>query len=85
VFLVLLTLRLIAVSNFHPSAQRIARFLLPSGLSFTAYHNLSKHATTEETASSQGMKRSTYEEHLRKAELKILRAVRPYARLAYTT
>jgi len=49
------------------------------------YYNLPKHATMEEVAFSQGMKRSTYEEHLRKAELKILRAVRPYARLVYTT
>jgi len=49
------------------------------------YYNLPKRATIEEIASRQGMKRSTYEEHLRKAELKILQAVRPYARLAYTT
>jgi len=49
------------------------------------YYSLPKGATMEEIASRQGMKRSTYEEHLRKAELKILQAVRPYARLAYTT
>jgi predicted DNA binding protein len=49
------------------------------------YYNLPKRTTIEEVASRQGMKRSTYEEHLRKAELKILQAVRPYARLAYTT
>ena len=49
------------------------------------YYGMPKGATIEEIASSQGMKRSTYEEHLRKAELKILQAVRPYARLAYVT
>lgn len=49
------------------------------------YYSLPKRVTMEEIASSQGMKRSTYEEHLRKAELKILQAVRPYVRLAYTT
>ena len=49
------------------------------------YYSLPKRTTIEEMATRQGMKRSTYEEHLRKAELKILQAVRPYARLAYTT
>ncbi len=49
------------------------------------YYGMPKVATIDEIASAQGMKRSTYEEHLRKAELKILQAVRPYARLAYVT
>ncbi|MDG7008640.1 MAG: helix-turn-helix domain-containing protein [Nitrososphaerota archaeon] len=49
------------------------------------YYGIPKGTTIDEIASRQGMKRSTYEEHLRKAELKILQAVRPYARLAYTT
>ena len=49
------------------------------------YYGMPKRATIEEIASKQGMKRSTYEEHLRKAELKILQSVRPYARLAYVT
>jgi len=49
------------------------------------YYGMPKGATIEEIASRQGMKRSTYEEHLRKAELKILQAVRPYAGLAYVT
>jgi predicted DNA binding protein len=49
------------------------------------YYGMPKGATVDEIASRQGMKRSTYEEHLRKAELKILQAVRPYARLAYVT
>ena len=49
------------------------------------YYGMPKGATIEEVASRQGVKRSTYEEHLRKAELKILQAVRPYARLAYVT
>ena len=49
------------------------------------YYAMPKAATIDEIAARQGMKRSTYEEHLRKAELKILQAVRPYARLAYVT
>ncbi len=49
------------------------------------YYGMPKGATMDEIASKQGMKRSTYEEHLRKAELKILQAVKPYARLAYVT
>ena len=49
------------------------------------YYGMPKGATIDEIATKQGMKRSTYEEHLRKAELKILQAVRPYARLAYVT
>lgn len=49
------------------------------------YYGIPKGATIDEIASKQGIKRSTYEEHLRKAELKILQAVRPYARLAYVT
>ena len=47
------------------------------------YYSLPKRVTMEEIASSQGMKRSTFEEHLRKAELKILQSMRPYARLTY--
>ncbi|MDE1852397.1 MAG: helix-turn-helix domain-containing protein [Thaumarchaeota archaeon] len=49
------------------------------------YYVMPKGSTIDEIASRQGMKRSTYEEHLRKAELKILQAVRPYARLAFVT
>lgn len=49
------------------------------------YYGMPKGTTVEEIAVRQGMKRSTYEEHLRKAELKILQAVKPYARLAYVT
>jgi predicted DNA binding protein len=49
------------------------------------YYGMPKRATLDVIASKQGLKRSTYEEHLRKAELKILQSVRPYARLAYVT
>ena len=49
------------------------------------YYGMPKGSTIDEIALREGMKRSTYEEHLRKAELKILQAVRPYARLAYVT
>lgn len=49
------------------------------------YYQMPKGATVEEIAAKLGTKRSTYEEHLRKAELKILDAVKPFARLAYVT
>ena len=49
------------------------------------YYGMPKGVTLDQIAAKQGMRRSTYEEHLRKAELKILQAVRPYARLAYVT
>ncbi len=49
------------------------------------YYGMPKEVTLDQIAAKQGMRRSTYEEHLRKAELKILQAVRPYARLAYVT
>ncbi len=51
----------------------------------SGYYEMPKGATIDEIAAKQRMKRSTFEEHLRKAELKILQAVRPYARLAYVT
>ncbi len=47
------------------------------------YYDLPKRVTIDEIASSRGVPRSTFEEHLRKAELKILEAVKPYARIAY--
>ena len=49
------------------------------------YYSMPKRVTVDQIASSQKTKRSTYEEHLRKAELKILQAVRPYAGLTYAT
>ena len=62
--------------------RQLAAFLAAMQL---GYYTLPKRITIEEIAVKQGMKRSTYEEHLRKAELKILQSVRPYARLAYVT
>ncbi|MDG6898291.1 MAG: helix-turn-helix domain-containing protein [Nitrososphaerota archaeon] len=62
------------------TAKQLAAFLAAMQL---GYYSLPKQITVEEIAKKQGMKRSTYEEHLRKAELKILQSVRPYARLAY--
>lgn len=62
--------------------KQLAAFLAAMQL---GYYNLPKWITLEEIAAKQGIKRSTYEEHLRKAELKILQSVRPYARLAYVT
>ena len=62
--------------------KQLAAFLAAMQL---GYYSLPKKVTVDEIAARQGMKRSTYEEHLRKAELKILQSVRPYARLVYVT
>ena len=62
--------------------KQLAAFMMAMQM---GYYGMPKGVTIDEIASKQGMKRSTYEEHLRKAELKILQAVRPYARLAYVT
>lgn len=47
------------------------------------YYAMPKKATIDEIASKSGMPRSTFEEHLRKAEVKVMRNLRPYARIAY--
>jgi len=62
------------------TGKQLAAFLAAMQL---GYYSLPKRVTMEEVAAKQGMKRSTFEEHLRKAELKILQSMRPYARLAY--
>lgn len=49
------------------------------------YYAMPKKATVDEIASRVGMPRSTFEEHLRKAETKVIRNLRPYARIAYLT
>lgn len=47
------------------------------------YYTMPKKATVDEIASRVKIPRSTLEEHLRKAEVKIMRNVHPYARIAY--
>lgn len=47
------------------------------------YYAMPKKVTVDEIASKLKMPRSTFEEHLRKAEIKVMRSVRPYARMAY--
>jgi predicted DNA binding protein len=47
------------------------------------YYATPKHATVEELAARLGTPRSTFEEHLRKAEIKVMRTLRPYVRIAY--
>lgn len=49
------------------------------------YYAMPKKATVDAIASKVGMPRSTFEEHLRKAEVKVMRNMRPYARIAYLT
>ncbi|MBI4257486.1 MAG: helix-turn-helix domain-containing protein [Thaumarchaeota archaeon] len=48
----------------------------------SGYYNLPKKITTEQIARRLGVPRSTYEEHLRKAESKILRAATPFIQMA---
>jgi predicted DNA binding protein len=45
------------------------------------YYNVPKRVTTDEIAERMGVPRTTFEEHLRKAEGKVLRAVAPYLEL----
>lgn len=48
------------------------------------YYMLPKRAVkVDRMAEVMGVSRSTFEEHLRKAETKLLQALRPYARIAY--
>ena len=46
------------------------------------YYRVPKKVTTEEIAGRLGLPRTTYEEHLRKAEGKVLRAIAPYIRFS---
>ena len=48
------------------------------------YYSLPKKMTAEEIAVKNKVPRTTFEEHLRKAESKIMRAMTPYVRM-YTT
>jgi len=45
------------------------------------YYRVPKRVTTDEIAERLGVPRTTYEEHLRKAEGKVLRAIAPYLEL----
>ena len=45
------------------------------------YYQVPKRVTTEEMASKLKLPRTTYEEHLRKAEGKVLRSMAPYISL----
>ena len=45
------------------------------------YYRVPKKVTTDEIAHQMGQPRTTYEEHLRKAESKVLRSVAPYLEL----
>jgi predicted DNA binding protein len=47
----------------------------------SGYYQIPKRVTTKQIAGKQKVPRTTYEEHLRKAESKILQAIAPYVRL----
>jgi len=53
---------------------------LETALEF-GYYQVPKRTTTEEIARKRRVPRTTYEEHVRKAESKIFRAMAPYVRL----
>ena len=46
------------------------------------YYRVPKKVTADEIATSMGVPRTTFEEHLRKAESKVLYALTPYIHLA---
>jgi len=48
------------------------------------YYNLPKKVTAEEIADRNKMPRTTFEEHLRKAESKVMRSLAPYVRMYAT-
>lgn len=48
----------------------------------SGYYAVPKKATTEEVASKLGLPRTTFEEHLRKAESKVLQSIAPYVQLS---
>jgi predicted DNA binding protein len=48
------------------------------------YYSIPKKITIQGISERTGIPRSTIEEHLRKAEVKIFRAIRPYARMVFT-
>jgi len=48
----------------------------------SGYYAVPKKATTEYVASRLGLPRTTFEEHLRKAESKVLQSVAPYVQLS---
>jgi predicted DNA binding protein len=74
----------VPVDEFSSSLTRkqLATFLAAMQM---GHYGMPKRATLNEITSRQGMKWSTCEEHLRKAESKVLQAVRPCARPAYIT
>lgn len=47
------------------------------------HYSMPKKVTVDQIAAKLKMPRSTFEEHLRKAEVKVIRNLRPYARIAY--
>ena len=48
----------------------------------SGYYSIPKSITTEKVAARMGLPRTTFEEHLRKAESKVLLSVAPYVRLS---
>jgi len=47
----------------------------------SGYYRVPKKATTEDVAARVGVPRTTYDEHLRKAESKVMQSVAPYVQL----
>ena len=74
----------VSVDNFLDSLTTKQLLALVEAIEM-GYYAMPKRATVDEIASRLKMPRSTFEEHLRKAEVKVMRNMRPYARMAYLT
>lgn len=74
---------------FTLSIEDVARNLTPRQIEcFNAafelgYYSIPKRVTIEDLASKLGMSRSTLQEHLRKAEIRLLSSIRPYLRMLH--
>ncbi len=67
----------ISTSNLLGALTEKQTFALLAALDH-GYYRVPKQVTTDEIAKSLGVPRTTYEEHLRKAESKVLRSLVPY-------
>lgn len=72
----------VSVDNLIGSLTEKQLFALVEAIE-RGHYAMPKKATVEEIASKLGVPRSTLEEHLRKAEVKVMKTMRPYLRMAY--
>jgi predicted DNA binding protein len=70
----------ISFDDFFRSLTRRQFSALVSAIEM-GYYSMPKKVTMNVIASKLGVPRSTFEEHLRKAEIKMMQSLRPYTRL----